>query len=70
MLQAAGAPASGPVSQQASVILEVTDSQVQRLFYVMKNAEWTLELRPPVDATDGPARLDTLQSVLESGGLR
>jgi len=41
-----------------------------RLFYVMKNAEWTLELRPPVDATDGPARLDTLQSVLESGGLR
>ena len=70
VLQAAGAPASGPVSQQASVILEVTDSQVQRLFYVMKNAEWTLELRPPVDATDGPARLDTLQSVLESGGLR
>ena len=70
VLQAAGAPSSGPVSQQASVILEVTDSQVQRLFYVMKNAEWTLELRPPVDATDGPARLDTLQSVLESGGLR
>jgi hypothetical protein len=52
------------------VILEITDSQVQRLFYVMKNAEWTLELRPPVDATDSPARLDTLQSVLESGGLR
>ena len=70
VLQAAGAAPSGPVSQQQSVILEVTDNQVQRLFYVMKNAEWTLELRPPVDATDSSGRIDTLQTVLESGGIR
>jgi Flp pilus assembly protein CpaB len=70
VLQAAGAAPTGPVSQQPSVILAITDSQVQRLFFVMKNAEWTLELRPPVDATDSSERLDTLQSVLESGGVR
>ena len=70
VLQAAGAAPTGPVNQQQSVILEVTDNQVQRLFYVMKNAEWTLELRPPVDASDTSGRTDTLQSVLESGGIR
>ena len=72
VLQASGTAASSPAGQQSSssVILEVTDSQVQRLFYVMKNAEWTLELRPPVDATDSSERLDTLQSVLTSGGVR
>src|SRR5215831_8643405 len=72
VLQAGGTAASAPAGQQSnsSVILEVTDSQVRRLFYVMKNAEWTLELRPPVDATDSSERLDTLQSVLTSGGVR
>jgi hypothetical protein len=43
---------------------------VQRLYFVMKNADWTLELRPAVDASDSSERLDTLQSVLTSGGLR
>jgi hypothetical protein len=52
------------------VIVAVTDTQVQRLYFVMKNADWTLELRPAVDAADSPERLDSLQSVLESGGLR
>jgi len=72
VLQAGGDAASTPAGQQSnsSVILEVTDNQVQRLFYVMKNAEWTFELRPAVDASDSPERLDSLQSVLQSGGLR
>ena len=29
-----------------SVILAVTDSQAQRLYYVMKNGDWALQLRP------------------------
>ncbi|HEX3807122.1 MAG TPA: Flp pilus assembly protein CpaB [Gaiellaceae bacterium] len=37
----------------ASVILAVSDTQVQRLFYVLKNADWTLELRPVINASDG-----------------
>ncbi|HZQ81582.1 MAG TPA: Flp pilus assembly protein CpaB [Gaiellaceae bacterium] len=36
-----------------SVILAVSDTQVQKLFYVEKNADWTLELRPVINASDG-----------------
>ena len=57
-------------NQQTSVILAVTDTQVQRLFFVMRNADWTLELRPAVDASDSAERLDSIQTVLTSGGLR
>jgi Flp pilus assembly protein CpaB len=62
---------TGPVAagQSGSVILAVTDTQVQRLFYVMKDADWTLELRPVIDAADSPERVDTESSVL-TGGLR
>jgi Flp pilus assembly protein CpaB len=70
VLQAAGATPTGPVSQQPSVILAVTDIQVQRLYFVMKNADWTLELRPAIDASDSSERLETLNSVLQSGGIR
>ena len=49
------------------MILAVTDSQVQRLFYVMKNADWTFELRPAIGATNGPDRIDTPNSVLHGG---
>lgn len=57
----------GPANQQASAIVAVTDTQVQRLFFVLKNAAWTFELRPAVDAADSPERIDTLASVLTSG---
>jgi Flp pilus assembly protein CpaB len=48
-----------------SVVLAVSDTQVQRLFYVMRNADWTLELRPVVNAADSADRVETLNSVLE-----
>jgi Flp pilus assembly protein CpaB len=50
-----------------SIIVAVTDTQVQRLFYVMKNADWTVELRPVVDAADSAERVETLDSVLREG---
>jgi Flp pilus assembly protein CpaB len=56
---------SQSTSGSRSVILAVSDTQVQRLFYVMKNADWTLELRPVVNAADSGERLDTLNTVLE-----
>jgi hypothetical protein len=40
---------------------------VQRLFFVLKNADWTLELRPVVGAVDSSERVDTLGSVLQAG---
>ena len=71
VLQAAGTgPAVPGGNNNTSVIVAVTDTQVQRLYFVMKNADWTLELRPAIDASDRPERLDTLQTVLTSGGLR
>ena len=51
----------------ASVILAVTDTQVQRLFFVLKNADWTLELRPVVNAADSGERIDTLNTVMGEG---
>jgi pilus assembly protein CpaB len=50
-----------------SAILAVSDTQVQRLFFVMKNADWTLELRPVVNAADSKERIDTINSVLGEG---
>jgi Flp pilus assembly protein CpaB len=71
VLQPAGvAPVNPGAQASSSVILAISDTQVQRLYFVMKNADWTLELRPAIDAADSPERLDTLQSVLTSGGLR
>lgn len=50
-----------------SVILAVSDTQVQRLFYVMKNGDWTLELRPVLNAVDSRERIETLNTVLGEG---
>ena len=49
------------------VLLDVTDTQVQKLFYVVKNDDWTLELRPPVDAADSPETVETQQTVVGDG---
>jgi Flp pilus assembly protein CpaB len=62
-------PATARVSSSAtsSVILAVTDTQVQRLFYVITHSDWTLELRPVVDAADSPERVENLGTVLTAG---
>jgi Flp pilus assembly protein CpaB len=58
---------STAAGQQNSVILEVSDTQVQRLFFILKNADWMLELRPAINAADSPERVETLNSVVTSG---
>jgi len=50
-----------------SVMLAVTDSQAQKLFYVTENGKWTLELRPVSDAADSPESVDTAATVLGDG---
>ena len=42
----------------------MTDTQVQRLFFVFKNADWTLELRPVVNAVDSNDRSDDLSTIM------
>jgi Flp pilus assembly protein CpaB len=54
-------------SQSPSVILALTDSQAQKLFFVMKNGDWSLQLRPPVKAADSPESVETVGSVLGDG---
>ena len=50
-----------------SVILAVTDSQAQRLYYVLKNGDWALQLRPVKKPADSVRSTDTLQTVLAGG---
>lgn len=64
---AESAAASVSPGGSTSVLLAVTDTQVQRLFYVLKNADWTLELRPVVNAADSPERVETLTTILAEG---
>jgi Flp pilus assembly protein CpaB len=50
-----------------SVLLAVTDSQAQKLFFVLKNGEWSLQLRPVTDAQDSPGSVETIESVMGDG---
>lgn len=50
-----------------SALLRVTDTQAQKLFFVMKNGDWSLQLRPVVDAADSPESVETVGSVLGDG---
>jgi Flp pilus assembly protein CpaB len=59
--------AAGVAGAGKGVILAVTDTQVQRLFYVTNNADWALQLRPVVDPADSPERVETLNSILTRG---
>lgn len=58
------ASASG---ETAWIQLAVSDSQAQKLFYIYKNHDWSLQLRPVVDATDSPESVETIESVLGDG---
>jgi Flp pilus assembly protein CpaB len=56
-----------PTGGSASVQLALTDAQAQKLFFVVQNGAWTLQLRPVVDAADSPEGVETLESVLLDG---
>ena len=46
--------ANGPNGATDFVTLAITDMQSKKLFWAMQNAEWSLALRAPRKATDGP----------------
>jgi Flp pilus assembly protein CpaB len=50
-----------------SVLLAVTDSQAQKLFFVLQNGDWSLQLRPVTDAADSPGSVETIESVMGDG---
>jgi pilus assembly protein CpaB len=65
-----GAPqkttASGVTSQSASVDLLLTTNQAERLFWLQKNGDWSLLLRPSTKAKDAQLPPISSQTVLES----
>lgn len=77
VLQPPGAAGNGSVttgfSGTASVILAVTDTQAQKLHFVISTGDtgdpptWSLDLRPGVKADDSPESVTTLPSVLRDG---
>jgi Flp pilus assembly protein CpaB len=54
-------------SKDKFVLLALTDAQTQKLFYVMKNGDWTLQLRPVKDPADSPESVETVGTVLGDG---
>jgi Flp pilus assembly protein CpaB len=53
-----------------AVMLAMTDSQAEKFWWVAKNGEWTLQLRPVTDATDSPDGLENAHSVAVEGVTR
>jgi Flp pilus assembly protein CpaB len=49
------------------ILIRVTDSQVQKLFYAIKNSDWSLVLRPAHAAADSPGSAETTGTVLGDG---
>ncbi len=70
VLEASGGPNTQQKLAQSAglyVLLAVTDTQVQKLFHVIRHGEWSLELRPPLKANDSPETVQTNRSVVTEG---
>jgi len=60
--------ASGGQDGAFTAMLKVTDTQVQKLHWVLTAAEeWHLELRPATEAADSPENVESWYSVLREG---
>jgi Flp pilus assembly protein CpaB len=53
-----------------NVLLAVTDAQSQKLFWIMKNGEWSLELRPTDNPADSPESVESAFTLLIDGFSR
>jgi Flp pilus assembly protein CpaB len=78
VLQAPSAPPvgtkiTGGANSNFSAMLALTDSQAQKVQYVLANAagegptRWHLELRPATHSADSPDHVDSFDSVLSDG---
>jgi Flp pilus assembly protein CpaB len=72
---AAGSKLTGGIDQKFPILLAVTDSQAQKLLFIVGNASqsdsrvaaWSLELRPVVHAADSPDHVDRVSTILLDG---
>jgi Flp pilus assembly protein CpaB len=56
-----------PTAGNIAVILALTDNQAQKLFWVVNNGQWSLQLRPPADSADSPTSAESSRSLLLDG---
>ena len=49
------------------VMLAVTDAQAQKLWWLVNNGDWSLQLRPVTNAADSPESFETSSSLLLDG---
>jgi Flp pilus assembly protein CpaB len=50
-----------------SVLLAVTDTQVQKLFHVSKHGDWSLDLRPTIKASDSAETVQFNRTIMRDG---
>jgi Flp pilus assembly protein CpaB len=71
VLKAAGSDGTGEKIAETtaglSVLLAVTDTQVQKLFHVSKHGAFSLALRPSIKASDSPETVAYFGSILRDG---
>jgi Flp pilus assembly protein CpaB len=63
----AGDQQLGSTNDSLSVLLAVTDTQVQKLFHVLKHGQWSFQLRPPLKSNDSPEAVAYAGSILTDG---
>lgn len=63
-----GSKIAKPDSGDHAVILAVTDEQAQRLYWIMRNGDWSLQLRPVVKPQDSSRSDATFKLVLGAKG--
>jgi Flp pilus assembly protein CpaB len=54
-------------SEDKYVMLALTDAQAQKMFWIMKNGDWSLELRPTNDPADSPESAEKEFTLLVDG---
>jgi Flp pilus assembly protein CpaB len=54
-------------SDNLYAMLALTDAQAQKLWYIMKNGDWSLELRPTKDPADSPESAEKAETLLVDG---
>jgi Flp pilus assembly protein CpaB len=64
--QVGGKIGSNP-NEPFNAIIAMTDAQAEKFWWVAKNGEWTLQLRPATNAADSPDGIETSRSVAKDG---
>jgi Flp pilus assembly protein CpaB len=54
-------------SKDKFAILAMTDAQAQKFWYIAKNGDWSLELRPTKDSADSPEGAEKAETLLLDG---